>query len=330
MNKICRICNIQKSITEFRKRTDSKDGYRSDCKECHSKTNLLYYNTLNGSLNGLFNNAKFGSNRRDLVFELTINDIENLWKNQNGLCYYSKIKMTTNKSNWQVSLERLNQNIGYIVNNVVLCCIEFNNQVQWNHLKIKEMVNLIKNDNNNNKFTPINSCKEKQERKKRNEIECINIRNIINYKCYTCNKFKEFNCFYKNSFTICIECYNIRTTKYKLTIRGSLKRLYDSSVSRTTIRNKNTNNNYQHNITFEDLVDIYNKQNGRCAYSNIKLQFGRYKNTNWICSLERIDSNKGYLKDNIILVCLEFNSIEHNGSYGWTMNKFKKFYDNII
>lgn len=34
--KKCNKCNIEKNLSEFRKRSDSKDGYRNDCKSCSS------------------------------------------------------------------------------------------------------------------------------------------------------------------------------------------------------------------------------------------------------------------------------------------------------
>jgi hypothetical protein len=38
--KMCRICNIEKKVTEFYKRKNSIDGYRNDCKDCQNKKSL--------------------------------------------------------------------------------------------------------------------------------------------------------------------------------------------------------------------------------------------------------------------------------------------------
>jgi len=40
--------------------------------------------------------------------------------------------MNYDKNEWRVSLERLNPELGYIKNNIALCCFEFNTALQWN------------------------------------------------------------------------------------------------------------------------------------------------------------------------------------------------------
>ncbi len=41
--KACTICQSQKFLDEFNKRTSSKDGYQNVCRECNSKRNKLHY-----------------------------------------------------------------------------------------------------------------------------------------------------------------------------------------------------------------------------------------------------------------------------------------------
>ena len=40
--KFCSKCNLEKDICEFYKRKDTKDGYRSDCKDCFNERVLKY------------------------------------------------------------------------------------------------------------------------------------------------------------------------------------------------------------------------------------------------------------------------------------------------
>lgn len=40
--KICKICNLDKPITEYNKRSDFKDGYYKHCKSCNNFKNKIY------------------------------------------------------------------------------------------------------------------------------------------------------------------------------------------------------------------------------------------------------------------------------------------------
>ena len=43
MNKICNVCNVEKDISNFSKRKDSKDGYRNICKSCNMQKRTGYF-----------------------------------------------------------------------------------------------------------------------------------------------------------------------------------------------------------------------------------------------------------------------------------------------
>lgn len=65
-------------------------------------------------------------------------------------------------------------------------------------------------------------------------------------------------------------------------------------------------------ITLEDLYKQWQKQNGICPYSGIKLNIATYtknhKNPIYTASVDRIDSSKGYIPGNIQFVstCLNY------------------------
>lgn len=55
-------------------------------------------------------------------------------------------------------------------------------------------------------------------------------------------------------------------------------------------------------ITIEDMSNQFEKQNHKCAYTGLELKFGinaRDEKKNRTASLDRINSSKGYTKDNI-------------------------------
>ncbi|MEI6186869.1 MAG: hypothetical protein WCP46_00005 [Alphaproteobacteria bacterium] len=75
------------------------------------------------------------------------------------------------------------------------------------------------------------------------------------------------------------------------------------------------------------MKDLWDKQNGVCAISGINMTFemdnGRvYTNL----SVDRKDSNIGYIKDNIHLVCMAVNQMKSD----LTLNELLYFCESII
>ena len=67
------------------------------------------------------------------------------------------------------------------------------------------------------------------------------------------------------------------------------------------------------NITIDDLFDQWVLQNGICVYSGVKLNHPKDGGSNIIkASLDRIDSNKGYIKGNIQFISIICNHAKNN------------------
>ena len=76
------------------------------------------------------------------------------------------------------------------------------------------------------------------------------------------------------------------------------------------------------NITLEDLLDIWNKQKGKCIYSKVELQPSKYKSSNnqiYTLSIDRIDSSKGYIKDNTQFISIAMNHMKNNMTHEQTL-----------
>ena len=52
-------------------------------------------------------------------------------------------------------------------------------------------------------------------------------------------------------------------------------------------------------ITAQAIRDLILQQGGRCAISGVPLVFAH--NSDWCCSLERVDTTRGYDADNVIV-----------------------------
>lgn len=110
----------------------------------------------------------------------------------------------------------------------------------------------------------------------------------------------------------CKKCCEKRQTAYFETPRGAMQKLIHSSKGSTKLRLKknNPNRDCSFDIDFEFLVNLYNEQHGLCAYSKLPMQFGSYRDKDWTMSLERRNTFKGYTKNNVLLICVEFNGLK--------------------
>jgi hypothetical protein len=137
--KKCTICNNLKNIDDFYK---SQRG--SKCKECILNVTKEYKRQKRKNSdfrkkeslkqkerrirlwqNALINDSKY----RGIENTLTVDDINELFKKQNGLCFWFKVPLIPSdksKNPQQPSLDRLDRNKGYTKDNVVLTCYSAN------------------------------------------------------------------------------------------------------------------------------------------------------------------------------------------------------------
>ncbi len=118
---------------------------------------------------------------------------------------------------------------------------------------------------------------------------------------------------------------NIKSGKSKQCIKcGNKNHLGENNVSWTGYKNipgrywgrlTQTNDNTRKleiSITIEYINDLLEKQNFKCALSGIDIWLK--SNQNWTASLDRIDSSKGYTKDNVQWVHKDINKIKSDFS----------------
>jgi hypothetical protein len=139
MGKQCSKCNQIKSEKDF---YSSQRGSR--CKECillvtreHKRKKRLnpeFKKTESKKQKErrvrLWQNTLIHDSRyRGVKNTLTVGDINELFDNQNGLCFWFKIPLIPSnkkKHPQQPSLDRLDRNKGYTKDNIVLCCYSAN------------------------------------------------------------------------------------------------------------------------------------------------------------------------------------------------------------
>jgi 5-methylcytosine-specific restriction endonuclease McrA len=83
-------------------------------------------------------------------------------------------------------------------------------------------------------------------------------------------------------------------------------------------------------VNVNDLKELWEKQNGTCPYTGIKMILPKSTNDKIHslkkASLDRIDSSLGYTKDNIEFVCMAINYAKNNRS----SEEMKNFIKDII
>lgn len=123
MKKKCNQCEQLKELSQFGKDARNKDGCRAYCRACAGNYMKSYYNT---TPRGKYLRFKDKAKGRGLEFNITFQEFSTWWQAQNQQCYYCGQILTAPE--WKkpkltdLSIERKDNNKGYILFNIVLAC----------------------------------------------------------------------------------------------------------------------------------------------------------------------------------------------------------------
>jgi hypothetical protein len=133
-------------------------------------------------------------------------------------------------------------------------------------------------------------------------------------KCSSCQETKPETFFNKSNSKkntskktyVCKDCAKKKNRKYKNTETGYKNNLWNNLVGNAKRRNIPVL------ICKEDIDLIYKEQKGLCAVTGMPMEYvsGVESKNSFAVSVDRIDSNKGYTKDNVRLVCARVNLIK--------------------
>jgi hypothetical protein len=82
-------------------------------------------------------------------------------------------------------------------------------------------------------------------------------------------------------------------------------------MSLNTSRQTAARKGLPHELTISDLVKMWNDQDGRCAYTGVQMKYDGAGSPESV-SLDRVDSSKGYTKDNVVLCGVLINRMKND------------------
>jgi len=270
--KLCRKCNILKDESLFTVRNRNKDGLDSYCKECNKAyriqyvSNKIYKNKRNikeklrrkkNPIKHLLAQAKKRAKDSNIEFNLLEKDIiiPKMCPILNIPLFISDNKASDNS----ISIDRINNDIGYIIDNILI--------LSWRANRIKSTASL------SDMKKIINSFNEKKI--------IFSLNEELNNDSY----IKEL-----------LRCVKKRAI-YK---------------------------NIYFNLSAKDIVIPY-----FCPILNIPIYKGNGKHIDNSPSIDRIDNNLGYVKNNIRIISYKANKLKNNASFE-EYNKIYNYYKSLL
>lgn len=144
-------------------------------------------------------------------------------------------------------------------------------------------------------------------------------------QCSKCNQIKSENDFYNSQRgSRCRECFLQVTREYKRKkrsdpefrkIEGEKQKKRRVRLWQNTLINDSRYRGVKNDLTVEDINELYSKQNGLCFWFKIPLVPSDKPKHPQQPSLDRLDRNKGYTKDNVVLCCYSANIGRNENDY---------------
>ena len=125
--KICNTCKVAKPLTDYHKHKDRIGGVCDECKKCVQSRNKKRYSVNGWKGPEKLKRLKETAQKNNVPFNLTSEDIEEVYQKQKGLCYYSGIPLShIVNSIYGISVDRIIPSNGYVKENIALCCYVVN------------------------------------------------------------------------------------------------------------------------------------------------------------------------------------------------------------
>jgi hypothetical protein len=154
--------------------------------------------------------------------------------------------------------------------------------------------------------------------------------------CTSCNKVKLLSQFetFKDGFVrgLCQQCVTLQKAKKTSATPESYLQ-----VLNTQLKSQRLKQGVQYDLTKEDVVDLWETQNGKCALSGVLMThqrdgtYGDRKKKEFNASIDRINPNGPYVRQNVQLVANRINTMKHTLSqdmFMWWIKNIHEHFDN--
>jgi hypothetical protein len=153
--------------------------------------------------------------------------------------------------------------------------------------------------------------------------------------CTSCNKVKLLSQFetFKDGFVrgLCQQCVTLQKAKKTSATPESYLQ-----VLNTQLKSQRLKQGVQYDLTKEDVVDLWETQNGKCALSGVLMThqrdgtYGDRKKKEFNASIDRINPNGPYVRQNVQLVANRINTMKHTLSqdmFMWWIKNIHEHFD---
>lgn len=231
---------------------------------------------------------------------------------------------------WQASPNRIRDDWNYD-GNVEIVALEFNTQAHWTRQKLCDLPSMqarqLTQDELTTRMNALLPSSRKTHEKPRNNA-------AQQWQCLTCGTWCMSVEMLKGQRTICKKCHSEQCRR---TIRAELQSLFRHAKHKSKQRNEKLAKSRHEtplldfDIDLSHLLELLQKQQFRCAYSGVPLQFPCLGSCEPLfrMSLERENPCIGYVRGNVCLIAAGFQSTDHTrtrripieGSAAWSKVK---------
>ena len=143
---------------------------------------------------------------------------------------------------------------------------------------------------------------------------------ITEKECSYCKMIKPVQFFKKQ--IIYVDGYSSQCKKCQYEICTDSRKAYElKNWEKRLFLHAKKHSKYDFDIDEQFVLELYEKQNGKCFWFNVDLKPSNEAKYPWQPSLDRLDREKGYTRDNVVLACYTAN-IGRNTSNEATFSLF--------